>query len=174
MDISILSKNCLKIKGKQVTFVVDPSKDTPKTAADAVLLLKPDSDTNTLSITDTRIVISGPGEYEVGRTKISGAKTSDGIIYKLSVDGLDIILGASIDYSKLEGTFTTCQIVLLRVDNKLNEASITALEPKIAALYGDKRDEGAKTLSSQNQTNVSKLTLIKDKLPEKMEVIVLG
>lgn len=173
MDVSLLNKNCIKIKGKKAAFIIDPTKDITKTTGDAVIVFN-NLDVDPLRVSESRVIINGPGEYEVSEVKISGARTENGIIYKLSIDGLYVILGKSLDFSKLEGSFTTCDVAILFADSKLSEAFVTALSPKIAVLYGDKKNEGAKILGLENVSPVSKVTITKDKLPEKMEVDVLN
>jgi hypothetical protein len=51
---------------------------------------------------------------------------------------------------------------------------VTALEPKITVLYGDKKEESAKKLGAESVNMVPKVTILKDKLPEEMEIAVLG
>ncbi len=172
MDISVVGSNSIKIKGKQVAFVVDPSKGMPKTPADAIILLNGLNSVDTDRITDSRIILNGPGGYEVGGAKISATKTSKGILYRFLIDDVNVILGRPAD-SKVEG-FNTCQVAVLNMDIDFNESFVTALEPKITILYGDKKNESAKTLGAESISPVSKFTVAKDKLPEKMEIVVLG
>jgi hypothetical protein len=85
---------------------------------------------------------------------------------------MSIILGSGAEM-KTEG-FSDCQIAVVNTTKDFNESFVTALEPKITILYGEKKIESAKTLGLENITTVSKITAVKDKLPEKMEVTVLG
>lgn len=172
MDISIVGKNSLKLKGKEATFIVDPSKDMPKTPADAIILLNGESNIDTSRVTDSRIIINGAGGYEVGGAKISAAKTPKGIIYKMSLDDVSIILGSSTD-AKIEG-FNACSVAVVNAQNDFNESFVTTLEPKITVLYGEKKTEAAKAIGAESVTSVSKITTTKDKLPEKMEIVVLN
>lgn len=172
MDIALVGKNSIKIKGKQVSFIVDPAKDMQKTAADGIILLDTSSDTDLLRVTDSRIVINGPGEYEVGRAKVSGIKTQNGIFYKFLIDGINVVLGLAMN-AKMEGS-DDCGIAIIKTDADFNEAFVTGLEPKMAVLYGDNKSESAKKLNTENIAMVPKITILKDKLPEKMEIVVLG
>ncbi len=172
MDISIVGKNSIKIKGKKVTFVVDPSKEMPKTNADAIILLEGIANVDLSRVVDSRIVINGPGEYEVGGGKISAAKTPKGVLYYLSIDELHVIVGKPTE-SKIEG-FSAAQVAVINVDSKINESFITSLESKITVLYGDKKEEEAKALGAESVSPVPKITITKDKLPEKMEIVVLN
>ena len=138
MDISIVGENNVKLKGKQATFIVDPSKEMPKTSADAIILLNGSRNIDVGRVTDYRIIINGSGGYEVGGVKISGTKTSKGTLYRLSIDDISIILGSITD-AKMEG-FNVFQIAVVNTTEDFNESSITALEPKMAILYGDKKN----------------------------------
>lgn len=172
VDIAIVGNQSIKLKGKQVTFIVDPAKGMPKTPADGVILLDGASNIDVGRVTDSRIVIRGPGGYEVGGAKISGTKTPKGTIYKLTIDDVSIVLGFATD-AKIED-FNACQIAVINTNSDFNESFVTALEPKMAVLYGDKKVESAKALGAETVSPVSKITITKDKLPEKMEVVALG
>jgi hypothetical protein len=172
VDISILENESIKLKGKQATFIVDPIKNMPKTASDGIIFLNGSKDKDTSRVTDYRTIIDGPGEYEVSGAKISGTKTPSGIIYKLSIDNISIVLGYAAD-AKMEG-FSVGQVALINTGNNFNESFITALEPKLTILYGEKRIESAKTLGKDIASSVSKITIAKDKMPLEMEVVALG
>ena len=83
-------------------------------------------------------------------------------------------MGRSVDFSKLESNFTACDIAIINADSEFNESFITSLGPKIVVLYGDNKLDGAKKLGAENLTPVAKFSAVKDKLPEKMEIVVLG
>lgn len=172
MDVSIVGENSIRLKGKQATFIVDPVEEMPKVSADAIVLLNGSRGVDVGRVTDYRIIIDGPGGYEIGGVKISGTKTPKGTLYKLLIDDIGIILGSAADV-KMEG-FNVCQIAVVSTTEDFNESSITALEPKMTILYGDKKTESAKKLGAESVTLIPKITITKDKLPEKMEVVALG
>lgn len=173
MDITIIGKNSLKIKGKKVSFIVDPAKNMPKTSADAIILLSGNANVDISRVTDSRIIIKGAGGYEVGGAKVSGTTTAKGILYKISIDGMGIIIGRVAE-TKAEG-FNACQVAIVNTeDGDFNESFVTSLESKMTVLYGEKKIDAANTLGAESVTSVPKITITKDKLPEKMEVIVLG
>lgn len=172
MDISIVGDQSIKIKGRQVAFVLDPTKEMPKTPADVTILLDGGDNIDLAKVTESRIVINGPGGYEIGGAKISGTTTPKGTLYRLSMDGVTVIIGKAAE-TKAEG-FNSCQVLVVNTDSDFNQSFVTTLEPKIVALYGDNKNESAKSLGAESVTPVSKVTVTKDKLPEKMEVIVLG
>lgn len=172
MDIAIVGENSIKIRGKQVTFVVDPDNGLPKTSADAVVFLGNLNDADTSRVIDSRIIINGPGSYEVEGAKISGTTTSKGILYRLSVDGINIILGRTAE-TKTDG-FDECQVAMINTDGEFSESFVTGLEPKVVILYGGRKEDAAKALGAENAIPMPKITITKDKLPEKMEVVTLG
>lgn len=172
MDISIIGKNSIKVKGKEATFIIDPGREMPKTPADAVILLNGNENVDISKVADSRIIISGPGGYEIGGAKVSGTTTAKGTLYRLFIDGITIILGRASE-TKAEG-FSSCQVLVINTDTEFSESFVTSLEPKIVAVYGDKKTESAKTIGAENVQTMTKLTTTKDKLPEKMEVVVLG
>lgn len=172
MDISIIGRNSLRFKGKRVILVVDPTEQLPKTSADAVIFLNGKDGKSAAKVADYRVIIDGPGGYEVSGAKISGTRTSKGFFYRFLIDGINVFLGSGTDV-KMED-FNACQVAIIDTSNDFNESFVTALEPKIAILYGDKKAESAKTLGAENASAISKITITKDKLPEKMEVVVLG
>lgn len=171
MDISCINKNCIKLKGGKASFIIDP--ETTAISADAILLTG-SLGANAFPVSDSRVVVGGPGEYEVSGSKISAVATPKCVIYKLSIDNMSVILGSVVDFSKLESVFSACDVVILNVDEDFNESFVTTLGPKIVVLYGDKKETGAKKLGAQNLSPIAKLSIVKDKLPEKMEVIILN
>ena len=172
VDIAIVGKESIKIKGKQASFVIDPVAGMSKVGGDAIILLGGGEGIDVSRVTDSRIILAGPGSYEVGGVKILGTKTIKGTIYKMTMDGITTIIGSSAEV-KTEG-FNACQVLIVDTTDEFSESFVTALEPKITILYGEKKNEAAKTLGVENVSVVSKLTVAKDKLPDEMETVVLG
>jgi len=172
VDIYTLDKNSIKIRSKHASFIVDPAKLGTKVSCDAVILLNNNIDLE--RVVDYRIIIDGPGEYEVNGVKVLGVKGDRGFVYGIAADGFSVILGTSSEISKIKEDTFFCQIAILNVDDEFNQSIITALEPKIVILYGDNKESAAKILGKENIPPIKKFTVVKDKLPEEMEVVVLG
>ena len=172
VDIAICGKTSIKIKGKKASFIVDPTKETPKTSADAIILSNGYDNIDISAVTDSRIVITGAGGYEVNGAKVSGTATPKGTLYRISIDELLIIV-VRITETKAEG-FNACQVAIVNTGSDFNESFVTSLEPKLTILYGSSKIDSAKKLGAQSLGVVSKITITKDKLPEKMEVVILG
>lgn len=174
VDVSTLNPSSIKIRFRHATFVVDPTSDGAKTACDAVVLLN-GARSNLSKVSDYRVVINGPGEYEISGVKISGTRIDDGLVYNILGDGLGLVLGKTKEVSKIKEEFNfESQIAILNVDSEFGESAVTSLEPKVVILYGDNKDAGAKKLDKGNLAPIKKFTVSKDKLKEEMEVVVLG
>jgi len=174
MEIIYLENKCLKVKGKKASVIIDPNVSIAKTSADAVLLLS-DASFDLKKVDEYRLIISAPGEYEIGGIKISGKNSESDLVYSLVLDKMEIIIGKAEAIGKLGDKIKEHQIAILRVDGEFQESVITAIEPKIVALYGDNTSGGIKTLGKDNAVilKTKKLSTSEDKLPEEMEVVVL-
>jgi len=173
MDISFVDNSSVKIRLRQTTFVVDPAELGSKISSDAIILL--DRENNPVFKTAPhRIVINGPGEYELSGVKVLGIKVDKGFVYGIADDGFGAILGKTSEISKIKDKTFSCQIAILNVDDNLNQSVVTRLEPKIVVLYGANKENGAKTIGKENLTSIKKFTTTKDKLPQEMEVVILG
>ncbi|MBU1970312.1 MBL fold metallo-hydrolase [Patescibacteria group bacterium] len=79
MELTYFGHSCFKLKTKSVVLVIDPydpeklGLKLPKLEADVVLLTHDHFDHNYREgVTGHRLIIDGPGEYEVGGVSISG------------------------------------------------------------------------------------------------------
>lgn len=171
MDVTLLEKNSLKIRGKQAGFAVNP---TVKTTADAVLLLGNPPEVNISKVEGQRLVIEGAGEYEVSGAKISAFGNKKDLAYEIALDGLDIFLANGETLKKSHDAKRECQVLILYSDSLSDESLITALSPSVVILYGEKAQEVAKTLGKESLgPSEKKFSVTSDKLPEEMKVVVL-
>ena len=107
MEITYIGHSCFKIKGKELTLVIDPydpkeaGYKLPKLEAD-VLLLSNSEDTSTKSsVSGVRLLIDAPGEYETKgtfvygietfRDKKEGAERGKNIMYLIEMEGFNIL-----------------------------------------------------------------------------------
>jgi len=173
MDFQILGDDTLRIKGKKVNLAIDPKEKITKFDAEAILLTDKVFDAS--RVNDYRVIVEGPGEYEVSGIKITAIKSDGGLIYELVSEGANILVARA---SALEKTpadkLDDYKIVVVNADSELNQTVITAMEPRVVVLYGKMKNEGAKKLGSTTTTVSSKFSLSEDKLPEELEVMLLG
>lgn len=171
MDVTLLEKNSLKIRGKHAGLVVNP---VVKTTADAVLLLGNAPEVNTSKVEGQRLVIEGAGEYEISGAKISAFGSKKDLAYEIALDGLDVFLANGETLKKSHDAKRECQVLILYSDSLSDESLITALSPSLVVLYGEKAQEAAKTLGKESLGPAEKkFSITADKLPEEMKVVVL-
>lgn len=171
MDIQLFD-NSLKIKTKKATLAVDPRTGIAKFDADAIIALGKDIDTT--RINNFRLIIEKAGEYEVSGLKISGFKTENGMVFILSTDSTNTLLASASSLEKISADkIGECQIAIINADTIPNQTVITAIEPRIVVLYGEKSKDAAKNLGKETSMS-SKASFPEDKLPEELNVLVLG
>jgi hypothetical protein len=173
MDIQIFENNTLRIKSKKTTIALNPKKEVSKFDADAILLNDINYDTS--RVNNYRIIIDAAGEYEISGLKISAISSGENILYGLSSEETNtLIANASSLNETLKDKLSEYQVVIINVDSDLNQSVVTAIEPRIVVLYGNKKLEGAKLLGKENAPKSSKISLSEDKFPEELDVMLLG
>ena len=172
MDIQIFGNDTLKIKSKKATLAIDPKPLVQKFDADAVLVIDKNCDPS--RVNESRIILDGVGEYEISGLKISGLKSKE-TMYVLSYEGVDAVIAKASSLENLSADKVgEYKIVIINADADLNQSIITAMEPSVVVLYGEKKKELAKILGKENALLSSKITIMEDKLPEEMDVMLLG
>ncbi len=173
MDIQSLGKNSLKIKIKKSTLAIDPETSIQKIDADAILLIDKQGDVS--RINNSRVVISGEGEYEVAGLKIVGISTGEEPMFVLNSDNVNVLLTKASSLKEISTEkLGDYKIVVINADSEISESMVTAMEPNVVILYGEKAKEGAKVLGKEGAVISGKLSVSEDKLPEEMEVMLLG
>lgn len=178
MEISLVSPGSLRLKGKNASLVIDPNSSIKnKIPADGVVLLAEEGGYDLSKIENSRLIIKGPGEYEIGRIKIISIAFGSDLVYSFFVDNVRVFVAKSEvlekNSQKLKENFSDTQILVLNANALIDQAKIADLTPQIVVLYGEKASEIAKSLGKEKE-NVAKLSITADKLPQEMEVVVLG
>lgn len=172
MEITLVAENVLRVKGKTGTIVIDPtSLLKSKTQADAVIVLS-SSDISLAKIEGHRVVINGPGEYEVSGIKMSGRKVGKHTVYELGIDGLSLVLTKIESVEAIKDKGEQCNVLILHSETSADSSGVPSLEPDVVCLYGKQASEMAKTLGKTPKI-AEKYAVTHDKLPEEMEVVVL-
>jgi L-ascorbate metabolism protein UlaG (beta-lactamase superfamily) len=107
MEITYIGHSCFKIKGKTLSIIIDPydpkiGYKLPKLSADVVLVTHDHPDhNNSAAVSDSRLVIDTPGEYEIGGAFVygrgvyhdekQGAEKGKNTMYLITIDGIDIL-----------------------------------------------------------------------------------
>ncbi|MBI4084818.1 MAG: hypothetical protein HY431_02830 [Candidatus Levybacteria bacterium] len=168
MEIALLPKNGLKMKGKNATILVDASDKT--IVHSAVILLNE----NTEAKRTETVFIQGPGEYEVGGIKIGGYRNNTFVAYSITVDTIDILLGTAEALENMQQKLKEHHILIVSTNSLIDSSFVTSLASNAVLFYGEKGSEVIKGFASEAVKKLAKYQVTKDKLPQEMETILLA
>lgn len=171
MEIALVSEESIRVKGKQTALVIDPLAAKAKIAADAVLLTQ-ENGTAVPAVEGSRITIAGPGEYEIGGIKISGVRTGERTAYYASIDGLSVAVCAASALKNKE-SLRDVDIALLYADALVDQSALATVANGVAVFYGPQALENVKALG-KDVPPIGKYVTTKDKLPQELEIVLLG
>jgi hypothetical protein len=167
MEIALLSKSVVKIKGKYASFVVNPQDAT---AANAALLL----DTPSEYESEESVILNGAGEYEIGGVKITGLRHEKGIVYTLHVDGMAITVGSSDIIVALQHKLKESNFVIAQCNEAVDVTPLASLAVNALIFYGEKAQEVAEGFEKEKLQKMNKFTTTLGKLSSEMETILLA
>jgi len=168
MEIAVLSKFGLRIKGKRATFAVDPQD---KSAYEAILLLNKKQEE--IAKSENAVVVEGPGEYEIGGIKMSALRAESALIYSLHVDNVSILIGNLSSLEKIYSKLQEHNIVIANCLESGNASFITSIAQNVVMFCGEKAAEVANSFGKESVKTMSKYSSTKDKLPAEVETILL-
>lgn len=174
MDVISIGPKSLKLKGKKSTLIVNPTSSISKTEAEGILLLGDYEDKNFSKVEGSRIVINGQGEYEVSGTKISAIKRDDKIGYVVDLDNVKILIGEGKQIEKIYEKVENCNVVVVFTNEEFDYGVLPKIEPNVILLCGDRKDEVSKSLGKDSAEKINKFSSTSDKLPEDIQVFLLG
>jgi len=154
MEITYIGHSCFKIKDKTISLVIDPYNPKigyklPKLSSDVVLVTHDHFDHNYIEgVSDYRLLVDGPGEYEVGGCFIygksvdhdekNGEERGKVTMYLITIDDFNILhlgdLGRELTQEDME-RIPSVDVLMIPVGNKytIDEKTavkvISALEP---------------------------------------------
>ncbi len=170
MEITALSTDSIRIKGKQGVFIINPSGKM--TAANGVFVIG-DAPIDKTKIEPGTVIIKGPGEYELAGVKIAGIRVGGETAYRLKVDKVDILVGKASSLEKDHSKVSDNNIVVLYADSISDPAFVTALEPNAVLFFGEKAEDTVKQFAKENYRKEPKYQTTIDKLPAELESILL-
>lgn len=173
MDVILLGKNSIRIKGKKASLVIDPTSEIGKTEADAAINLTNVANFSTVKLEGSRVTFSGPGEYEVGGIKMSLIAAGGGCVGFFDVDGISVLVGSGAALEKVQEKAESADMVVVNANSEFNYSVVTSLGSKVLLVYGDNRDEVKKVLGKDGEA-MSKFSTTKEKLTEEMQFVLLG
>ena len=166
MEIALLPKSVLRIKGKSAVFIVNPQGDV---AANAALLLEPGAE----FISNEMVVLNGAGEYEIGGVKLTGLRNEKSVLYSIHIDGMEVIVGTIGLLSAMQHKLKEHNIVVVNCDEIADASFLTSLAVNAVLFYGDKAPEVAQGFEKEKLKQMNKYAASLGKLPAEMETILL-
>lgn len=92
MEIKFLNQKTLYIKGKKETVLVNPSNEDKEKITSRVIIFT-NEDFGGHDLEGDRVLINGPGEYEVNGVEVNGINGEDGnTVYKIGLDGFMLVV----------------------------------------------------------------------------------
>lgn len=163
MDISLVKDNSIKIKGGRggTTIVTDPAS---RVEAEVVLLTASHQNHDLDKVEGKRLVIEGPGEYEIGGISIVGKSMRGDVVFDISNDSKILLLSSSaVPKIQEEDEYDA---VLIKVNGKISDDSFSVFNAKSFILYGDISQVSLKTDKKEvtNRVNLKKMNEIAGKI----------
>jgi hypothetical protein len=167
MEIALVQKTALRIKGKVATFIVNPQTSA---GADAVLLLDPVSE----FLTEESVILRGAGEYEIGGVKITGMRNDKSVLYSMQVDGMEIVVGTITLLSAMQHKLKEHNIVVVNCEEITDASFLTSLGVNAVLFFGEKAQDVAEGFEKEKLQQINKYSASLGKLPAEMETILLN
>jgi hypothetical protein len=190
MEIKCIGKNSFSLVGKNESVLINPTDEQlKKYQGKSRIIIFSREDFLKKGINDSRVVIMGPGEYEVGGIEIKGYNSGDkSTIYSILVEGVEIGFLGDIQLAlsdKRIDRISGLDVLLAPVDGKeIGDGKIVqGWAKKWGANYlipfGYEKGDGKleKFLDQLDQESLKPVDNIKinaDTLPDGMEVVVLA
>jgi len=189
MEIRQITTETVWIKGKRENILVDPVGEMiagDKVGGRVVLLTKKNDKLGLLS-DEKRIIINGPGEYEIGGVEVTGINSGNGdTSYLLVIDGVTVgimgILTEGLSDKRID-RLESMDVMIYKIGGAIVAKTAMELAKKwgvnyllpIASVVGDKQIKEILDLADKEMEPAAESVKIdKDNLPDGLEVVILG
>jgi len=167
MEIALLPKSVLRVKGKTVTFAINPQTSV---AANAVLMFTPGAENES----EETVVLNGAGEYEIGGVKITGLRNEKSVLYSMNIDGIEVVAGSIALLSAMQHKLKEHNVVVVNCDETADASFLTSLAINAVLFCGDNATEVAQGFEKEKLQKANKYSASLGKLPAEMETILLA
>ena len=179
MEIKYFNQGKIYLKGKNENVWINPDKnDFESKSYEARIVIYTEKERNIIKLGEegNRVIISGPGEYEIGGVEINGINS----MYVLGIDGIKVVIMGKNEEEiseKKKEKLEEADVLMVSIN-----AGSAGIAKKSAANYvvpidfEDKKEELKQFLDDfdrENLESVESLKVDKDNLPEAMEVVLL-
>lgn len=179
MEVALVGKNSVRIKGKKINLFIDPevgiknaqSEDEAKLPREVAIELIGEIDSKIKDFFS--LVIFGPGEFESAGVKTKVIRVDNSLVCNSVIDRVNILIGKLSGLEKVQAKFDDQNMAIVYVDKVENASFVTSLASNVIILYGDKAGELASTFGEGSFNKSSKYSVVFDKLPTDVEKIVL-
>lgn len=154
MELIFASRDSIKIKTKLATFIVDPSE---KSDGDILVF----TSFTSKPYDREKVVIEGPGEYEISGVYIKGEVVEGGILYEFINDAKKIIVTPSENLKNLDAE--GCSAAVVHSTTKLEEKDLETLSSDLVVVYGDSQNIAVaeQSLKKVDKVNLKKIDELK-------------
>lgn len=183
MEIKILKNQTLSLKGKKEIVLVNPTEAQKKENSRIWIYLSEKEKNQEWN--NDKVVIKGPGEYEIGGVEIVGVNGGSGnIVYKVEIDGIVVGLLGKIDEElsdKKQERISGVDVLMADISGTLEYKSIAGYAKKWGANYlipfgYDDKKVLEEFLDKADQEGLEPLDSLKveiENLPDGLEVLIL-
>lgn len=94
MEIKYLGDKTIFLKGKKESVLIDSTENSfSDSKYGSRVVLYTNENERRADLLDNRVLINGPGEYEIGGVEINGFNGEDGnTVYKINLDGFKLVV----------------------------------------------------------------------------------
>ncbi len=166
MEIIFVSEKALRLKSKTATFGIFGRDEKEKTVLDAIFSF------GQATLDGETVIFTGPGEYEVKGVKITGEGKDILRGFSGRIENMQVFIGQASTLGDPKD-LPEADVAIIRADVSMELKPIANLGAHLVVLSGPEALKIAQQLQPDIQ-EVSKVAIIKDKLAEDMQVVVLG
>lgn len=129
MEIKYLGEKTIFLKGKKESVLIDPNESVfSDTKYKSRVILYTNEKERQADLIDDRVLINGPGEYEIGGIEINGINGEDGnTVYKVTVDGFKLVIVGELEQELSE-----------KRRERIDDVDILLISSKVLVSFGYK------------------------------------
>lgn len=188
MEIRFLGNQSIYIKGKKESILVNPGKDENLSKLNARIVAFTNNDFDNMGLENEKVILRGPGEYEIGGIEVLGVNGGNGdTIYVMVVDGVTVGVFGDIKESlsdKRQEKIASLDVMMISVKKNENISNKLKLEmaKKLGANYviptgfDEPNEDLTKFLDDADQENLEGIEVLKvesGNLPDGREIVYL-
>ena len=169
MEIAVLTKNSVRLKGKNASFVVNPESSPKESNGSFYFTFDP----SRKPISEEGVILDSPGEFEVAGVKIKGESGEKEMTFSIRMDGITILVGQLSLLEKIHGKLQEHNLVLVHVDKLIDPSFVSPFATSAVLYFGQDTLELGKSFLKDETQSMSKFVVTKDKLPQEMVTVLL-